>query len=206
VKDLGAKPSSKDQIVALQSLYSVWQAHSIENSADPRTARLLWASENVGRVVSSFKQLTGDEARRLIDALKQSMGQALTRQPRAWRHINERRRAQAAGTAGRRGVRSATIYMVSADDLARINDAILRLGWTRERFDAWLNSQHSPLRSRSDKQIRTLADANCVWWALKAMLKHAGRWRPDDEKKFKRPARSAVTGDSDQAEQRGPAA
>ncbi len=203
---LGFKPSSRDQIVALQSLYSKWQAHSIQDSGDPRTARLLWASENIERKVASFKELTSDEARRLIDALKQSMGQALTRQPRAWRHINERRRAQSAGTAGRKGVRATTIYMVSADDLARIDEAIVRLEWTHERFKSWLNSQYSPLGNRTDRQIRTLADANSVWWALKAMLKHAGRWRPDDEKKFKRPARSAVAVESQAVVQRGPAA
>jgi hypothetical protein len=191
------------QLTALQALYSRWAAHVIQEIGDARAARLSWASGILGRKIDSFKALAGDEAGRLIDVLKVSTGQQV-RPPR--RRIRSREVAQAAGTSGRRGVRSATIYMVSADDLARINDAIARLGWTRERFDAWLNSQYSPLRSRADKQIRTLADANCVWWALKAMLKHAGRWRPDDERKFKRPARSVVMVDSHAAEQRGPAA
>ena len=165
------------QLSALQTLYSRWAAHAIQEIGDVRAARLSWASEILGRKVESFKALDSNEAGRLIDVLKVSTGQEV-RPPR--RRIRSREVAKAAGTAGRRGVRSATIYMVSAEDLARINDAIVRLGSTRERFDAWLNSQYSPLRGRADKQIRTIPDANRVWWALKAMLKHAGRWRVDD--------------------------
>jgi hypothetical protein len=86
---VGFKEPSKGQIVALQSLYSKWQAHSIQDAGDQRAARLSWASESVGRAVSSFKELTSDEARRLIDVLKESMGQKLTRQPRPWRRIRE---------------------------------------------------------------------------------------------------------------------
>jgi len=191
------------QLTALQALYSRFAAHIIQEAGDARAARLSWASGMIGRKIESFKALTGGEAGRLIDVLKVSTGQEV-RPPR--RRIRSRDLAQAAGTAGRRGIRSATAYVVSADDLARIDDATARLGWTRARFDAWLNSQFSPLRSRADKQIRTLADANRVWWALKAMLKHAGLWRPDDEAKFKRSAHSAVADDLQDAEQRGPAA
>jgi hypothetical protein len=45
-----------------------------------------------------------------------------------------------------------------------------RLGWTRERLDAFLRSRKSPVRSGA---IRTLAEANRVIWALKRMLRRA---------------------------------
>jgi hypothetical protein len=82
-------------------------------------------------------------------------------------------------------MQTSVVYMVSADDLARIENAISRLGWTRDRLDAWLRSSSSPLASKSDPQIRTLADANRVWWGLKSLLKKAGCWRTGDGKKFK---------------------
>ena len=184
---LGFKSPSTGQIVALQSLYSKWQAHTIEDLADPRAARMEWASENIGHAVSSFKELTSDEARRLIDVLKESMGQALTRQPRPWRRVSERTRAHEAGTAGRKGVRSSIIQLASPDDLARVNEALNRLGWTEDRFKMWLHSSSSPVRNIGDS-IRTVSEANKVWWALKAMLVRNGLWAPE---KSKRPVRRA---------------
>jgi hypothetical protein len=171
------------QLAALQTLYSQWQARTITGS-DPRSVRLAWASETLGRKVASFKELTGLEAFRLINALKVSLGQATNDRPRR-RRIRSRDAAQAAATAGRRGVQASVVYMVSADDLARIENAIARLGWTHDRFDAWLRSSSSPFASKSDPQIRTLADANRVWWGLKSLLKKAGCWRTGDAAKFK---------------------
>jgi hypothetical protein len=174
---------TRAQLSALQTLYSRWFAHSLQEKADQRTARLAWATEALGRVVLSFKELTRSEAYQLINVLKVSLGQEIKNRPRRSR-IRARDRAQAAGTAGRRGMNTSVVHMVSADDLARIENAITRLDWTRERFDAWLCSSTSPLGLRAKPQIRTLADANRVWWALESMLKHAGRWHPDDENKF----------------------
>jgi hypothetical protein len=184
---LGFKSPSKGQITALQALYSKWQAHSIEDAGDPRAERLQWASENVGHTIASFKELTSDEARRLIDVLKLSMGQKLTRQPRPWKRIRDDRRAHEAGTAGRKGVRSSIIQLASPDDLARIDEAVKRLGWTEDRLKLWLQSPSSPVRNIGDS-IRTIAEANKVWWALKAMLVRNGLW---DTEKGKRSARRA---------------
>ncbi len=177
------KPLSSGQLTALQSLYAKWQAHAVQDRGDPRAARLAWASENAGRTVTSFKELTADEARRLIDVLKVSMGQKLTREANPWRRIEERRAAREAGTAGRKNVRAGVIQLASPDDLARVAEAVGRLGWTEERFQEWLRSSRSPLHSAGAPLIRTVADANRVWWALKAMLARSGAWKPPPSKR-----------------------
>jgi len=169
--------ATAEQIKALQTLYAQWARHALEEGSDPRSARLAWASENAGREISSFSVLTLDEARGLIDLLKGSMGQPFGEQPQPWRRINSRERAQAAGTAGRRGEeQSSFIQMVGPDDLARIDELLNRLEWTRDRFDAWLKSPRSPLGAHDQGAIRTAAQANKIYWALKAMLTRAGGW------------------------------
>lgn len=171
-------PANREQVVALQTLYAMWARHVLEAGSDPRVARLAWASENVGRQIASFSDLDRNEARQLIDRLKGSMGQPLTPQPKPWRHIRSRERAQAAGTEGRRDADSALIQMASPDDRARIDQALYRLGWTRDRYEAWLRSASSPLKEKNSTTIRTVGEANKVWWALKNMLKRSGNWRP----------------------------
>jgi hypothetical protein len=169
-------PVSRGQIVALQSLYAKWAGHAI--CEDERADRLAWASEETGRTISSFSDLTSDEARILIDALKGSLGQPVSAPPQPWRKVRSRDRAQAAGTAGRRGFDSTVAHIVSADDLARIDEAVRRLGWTREQYEAWLRSDRSPLGDKESATIRTVAEANKVWWALKNMLIRSGNWKP----------------------------
>jgi hypothetical protein len=165
-----------DQIKALQTLYGQWQRHTLQEGCDPRAARLAWASENTGRDIPSFSDLTRDEARCLIDLLKGSLGQPLGEQTQPWRRINSRERAQAAGTAGRKGEDSSFIQMASPDDLARVDELVHRLKWTPEQFNAWLKSPRSPLGSTDQVTIRTAAQANRLYWALKAMLVRAGHW------------------------------
>jgi hypothetical protein len=173
----GWEQVNRAQLGALQVLYMKWSAAGFAPDQDEhaRTTRLAWASENVGRSVSSFSDLTRDEARRLIDLLKTFLGQKLTRPSSPWRRIRERIPAQLAGTAGRKGIDSALVQLSSADDLARIAEVLERLGWDEERCQKWLLSARSPLRG-SDRMIRTLADANRVYWALKAMVVRCGRW------------------------------
>ncbi len=173
-----ASKANRGQIVALHTLFSAWHSHTIEATADVRAARLSWASESLGYRVSSFSTLTADEARRLIDILKGLCGQPVG-EPRPWRRVPARDRAHEAGTAGRKGVRSAVIHLVSPDDLARIDDALQRLGWSQDRFGAWLQSSSSPLHVHGEGKpaIRTVAEANRVFWALKAMMIRAGVWQ-----------------------------
>lgn len=166
--------STRDQVVALHALYAQWEKHSFESGSDPRSARLAWASDAVGRLVTSFSQLTRDEARQLIDLLKGSMGQDLNQKPNPWRPIRSRDRARAAGTAGRKDADPSLIQIASADDLARVDEAIQRLGWTRDRYEGWLGSASSPVAKGA--AILTVAEANKIWWALKNMLRRSGRW------------------------------
>jgi hypothetical protein len=167
---------TRDQIVALQTLYAQWLSHSLEIGTDPRAARLAWASESIGRSIASFSELSCNEARGLIDGLKGSLGQVPAGKPRPWRRIRSRERAHAAGTAGRRGADSSFVQMASADDQARIDEALRRLGWSSERYEAWLQSSSSPVLGKSGSAILTVGEANKVWWALKAMLRRSGRW------------------------------
>ncbi len=170
------KRASRDQVVALQTLFAAWHSRMLTDEVDSRGARLAWASEQLARSISSFSELSAGEARKLIDTLKESLGQELGQRPQPWRRVPARDPAHRAGIAGRKGVRSEVAQIASADDLARIDKGLQRLGWSREQFDAWLKSDRSPLK-REDRAIRTLADANKVWWALKSMLIRAGAWK-----------------------------
>lgn len=184
--------ATRAQLIALQTLYSQWSAHTLPASVDARAARLLWASQATGREVSSFRNLTGDEARALIDVLKGSIGQPLTREARPWRRIRSRDRAHAAGTSGRRDADASFIQMASPDDLARIDEALRRLGWSTDRYAAWLQSSVSPVPSKADGVIHTVAEANRIWWALKAMLRRSGRWQRSSDPRVDRAAQAAV--------------
>ena len=172
-------------MAALQTTWAQYAQHSLDvGGCGDRSARLEFARTVIGRKVESYSELTHDEASKVLDRLRQILGQPTNRRPRS--RMRDRRDAREAGLAGRRGDSDNSVSLVSAADLARIDDAIRRLKWTRERFDAWLRSSSSPIR-RPNPQIRTVADANRVWWPLKAMLKRAGKWRADDDRAFVAP-------------------
>lgn len=172
-----AKSLSPRPLCALQTLFSMYAARSLDVvSADARRERLDWARRNVGRGISSFRDLTDTEAGALIDLLKRALGQETmpanrvrSRRPRSLAG------ARAAGTEGRRDF-SGAVSIATAEDLAPIDAMRQRLGWSRETFETWLRSPSSPLK-RPDATLRTLADCNRVRWALKALLKRAGLWR-----------------------------
>ena len=170
------EPATREQVVALFALYARRQARVPGEPRDPRGARMKWASESVGREIASFADLTADEVRELIDGLKVSLVQPGGERPDPWRHIRSRERARAAGTAGRADEDLRFVQLANADDFARSHEALRRLGWSRERFAAWLASSSSPLPSKKVEEIRTLAEVNRVWWALKAMLRRSGKW------------------------------
>lgn len=158
------------QMRALQTLWAMYARRNLLDSGDERAVRLETVGKMVGRSLASFRDLSSREANDAIELLRKSLGLESTRR----RRMSERGEARSAGVEGRRGSgRSLTI--ASADDLAKIEDAISRLGWNQERFSAWLRSPSGPLFGRD--VIRTRGDANRVWWALKPMLKRAGLWR-----------------------------
>jgi hypothetical protein len=161
---------SPGQMKRLQVLYHQLCAHTQQGK--DRASRIAWAEASVGRPLASFQDLTGAEARRLIDSAQGQLGVSYPAQLRMSREAADRH-----GRDGRRDgddLRSAP-QMVSAADLETIENYYARLGWNRSRFDAWLRSPSSPLKSASPS-IRTKADANRVRWALKGMLQNAGLW------------------------------
>lgn len=164
-----ASSISRPQLRALQALWTTVAGREIAelHSEDPREVRLRAVGKIIGREISSFSDLTAGEAARAINALKKSLGQSTLR-----RRIRDRAAAHAYGTEGRKGSRTATI--ATADDIAKITSALTRLGWTMERFEAWLRSPSGALGGRD--VLRTVGDCNKVWWALKPMLKRAGLW------------------------------
>lgn len=151
------------QLQRAQILWSQYASRTLCDTA--RDARLAFASGIAGRTISSFRELTAREAADVIDALQKSLGIASSRKMRS------RARAHAAGTEGKRETRNSKLEtVVGPQDLARIADLCAELGWTQETFDRWLQSPTSPLK-RTGAVIRTLADANCVTWALKNILR-----------------------------------
>lgn len=167
---------SKPQLGRLQTLYSQYAAHEAGAGAT-REARIAWAEERLGRRIASFKELSVDDARFLIDELQGSLGIAPTRasaKPRL-----DRDQARRAGLDGRKdGAEFASSpQMATAADLARIERLLARLGWDQNGLRRFLDSAKSPFARRGDKQIRTTSDANKVWWALKSIARRKGVWK-----------------------------
>ena len=171
------QPITSGQMRRLQTLYGQFAAHAIEGN--DRAARLAWASEQAGRAVVSFGDLTGEEAHRLIDGLQGQMhmkfpaSQAVRKRAKRL----DRDAAHRAGTEGRRGNESKEMTMAGAAEFARIQYVLDLIGWNHAQLDAWLSSARSPLGRRANPSIRTLGDANRVWWALKRMAKTRGLWK-----------------------------
>lgn len=162
---MSEKKITADQLRSLQAMYVGYCKQQGQDAGD-RHARLVWASVNVDRVLSSFNDLTAAEASKLIDLLKTSLGQEVIPPDRSKRR-RSRESAHAAGTAGRRGSEEKTVQLATTEDLARIQAVLVDLGWDQARLEAFLRSGSSPLRGRG--QVRTQADANKVYWALKRM-------------------------------------
>jgi len=168
-----ANPISREQLKRLQTLYSQFAAASPDPRTRSREERLLWASLIVGREVGSFSELTVEEAKRAIDSLQKTLGP----QRKKPRKRMDRERALRHGTDGRHdsSFRDAP-QMAEAYDIEQIAGYYGRLGWSRDTFESWLRSPRSPLGRRGRPQIRTVADANMVRWALKRMLQRKGLW------------------------------
>jgi hypothetical protein len=164
---------TKPQLARLQVLYGQLAAHEIGLGRD-RVSRIRWASERLQREIASFKDLSVDDARFLIDSVQQQLGVkvAPVKRPGA----AQARRAGLDGRADGAEYQAAP-QMATSDDLARIQRLLDQLGWQQETFRKFLESARSPLAKRADKTIRTTADANKVWWALKRIARRKGIWR-----------------------------
>jgi len=157
------------QLKRLQVLYAQYQRSSLDADCG-REGRLEWASRVLARPVASFKEITVDEAIRMIDGLQRALGVALPKKPRK---RMSRRAAEKAGTEGRSDQKHAETTLVSDADIRRIQRDLDALGWTQARLDAWLASPRGPNNRRV--AIRTLGDANRVHWALNRMIVRAAK-------------------------------
>lgn len=168
---------STAQLKRLQTLYSQLAAASADPASKTRAGRLEFVSIIANRRVASFNDLTRDEAIKCIDRIQRS---SVTTQMTGGVKRMSRDRARRHGVDGRRdgGEFQHQPQLAQSLDLETIERYYSRLGWDRDRFDAWLRSPRTPLgRGRqSNPQIRTVADANRVRWALKRMLQQQGLW------------------------------
>jgi hypothetical protein len=169
---MNADQISRAQLRALQALWAAYARHSLDaaGDADPRAARLAWASAQIGRELASFSELRSVEAIGLIDTLKAALGQRST----TWSRPRSREAARAAGTHGRKGFVVEVPMLAAPEDVARVHALRERLGISIEAFEEWLRSRSSPLGRFGDATLRTVADCNKVLWALKALLRRAG--------------------------------
>lgn len=163
---------TKAQLTRLQTCYAQ-MARSVIGFENTRNARIDWACGIVRRPISSFSELSQDEARRLIDIAQGEIGHRAPAKPRQRRSPQAARRHGVDGRKGDAEFANAP-QIVSPQDMENIRERYQRLGMTNETFGNWLASRSSPIRPR--KQIRTTADANRVLWALKGMLKDRGLW------------------------------
>lgn len=165
------KPITKDQLKRLQVLYAQLARHTDQEPT--REARIGWAQSLVQREIASFSDLTVADATHLIDTLQGQLGVQAPARPR--RRLG-RDAARKAGTEGRRGNASNEITLATADDLQRVERVRDLIGWSQAQLDAWLRSPRSPLGNRNAPAIRTLSDANRVYWALKGIAVRQGKW------------------------------
>lgn len=157
-------PITARQMKRLQTLWGLFCAQARLDAKD-RAARLGWVAGAVGRQIGSFRELTAAEAKTAIDAVQKHLPPELLRRQRP-----PRRLAQAYGTAGRRGRSDKEVRFADAETWRLLDGLLGKLGWSRERLDAFLRSSKSPVRNGV---IRTLGEANRVIWALKGMLRRA---------------------------------
>jgi hypothetical protein len=166
---------TKPQIGRLQVLYAQLAAHEI-GVGSSREERLEWVSARLRRPVSSFKELSAEDAGWLIDQLQSELGVKTPAKPRKRLNRDQARRAGLDGRKDGQEFASAP-QMASAADLEVIESYYHRLGWERAQFDAWMRSTRSPLKHKSAPSIVIVSDANRVRWALKGMLQAAGKWQ-----------------------------
>jgi hypothetical protein len=153
-----------EQLRRLQTLYGQYEAHTLDVDRG-RGARLHWASQQLGRMVDSFSSLSLDEGRKLIDIIQGVLNvKAPSKTPRK---RMSRHAAEKAGTEGRRDQIHNETTLVSPDSkiFELIQQQLTRLGWNQAGLDRFLLGSSSPLKGKT--QIRTLGDANKVYWALK---------------------------------------
>jgi hypothetical protein len=135
---------------------------------DSRYLRALWATARecgvdndglhdaafVGFGKSSLKELTEEEAKRLLDGMRKASGVAQKRPA-------QRRWAQ--GNHGRRDVENKTEYLVNKREMTMLCEAAALRGWNEEALLKFI------ARQLGNTEIRTMKEFNKIFWAIKAM-------------------------------------
>src|ERR1700719_2970991 len=116
---MAPKYISGEQLKRLHTLWSMYARHELIPAGD-RKQRLDWFTLQLRRHVDSTKELTFSEANTIIDTLQRAIGQKS--QPA--RRQSPPRSKNYGGTEGRRGNGTQVVTVATAEDLARINDAI----------------------------------------------------------------------------------
>lgn len=119
----------------------------------------------VGFQKASLRDLTNDEARKILDGIR---GKKRTSNHGVSGHKHSDRGYAMAVAGRRRNDDSPGEYMVAARELEMLSDAAGLRGWRRETLDTFIRRQ---LRGR---QIRTMKEFNKVFWAIKAMNRRDG--------------------------------
>jgi hypothetical protein len=166
-------PITKGQLVRLQILYQQLAHHELGMGLS-REERVAWASARLHKPVKSFSDLSREEAGWLIDQIQTYLGVKVPARPRK---RLDRDAAHRAGTEGRRSDPGRQSTLAGKAEVARIHYVLDVLGWNEQQLEAWLRSSRSPLAHNATPVIRTLGDANRVWWALKRMAKARGLWK-----------------------------
>lgn len=151
-----------EQLRRLQVLYGQYAARSLD-AAPSREGRLAFAAQRIGRPIASFSELTLDEGKRLIDGLQAALGVKMP--SKTPRRRMSRKDGEKAATEGRHDQIHAETTLASPADHRRIAGELARLGWDDQGLANFLASKRGPLAGRA--AIRTLGDANKVYWALK---------------------------------------
>lgn len=168
------KPITPGARTRLQILYGQYAARSFDVGTS-REDRMAWATEVLGREVESFSKLSADEGKQLIDHLQAILGIEQTLPPK--RRRMSKRNAQKHGTEGRRDQLHDETTMVDGTEqlFRKIQGQMTLLGMDNDGLKRFLRSTHGPNNGRDT--IRTLGEANRVWWALKRQVSYQEKTR-----------------------------
>lgn len=157
------KALSQRQLACIQSLWARrMRTAAIAGGEEARELRHAYIREVTSGRAAATNELSFADAMRVIRSLIDDQAGRRT--------IADRERAQAAGTHGRRGSSSRQIAIASPEQVNLLIGHADRLGWTRERLDAFIARQLG-----SGRRVRTVGDCNKVLWGLKSMLRRRAK-------------------------------
>lgn len=165
------KPLNPRQLAYIQSLWARrMRTAGIAGGDEARELRHTYIREVTSGRAAATNELTFADAMRVIRSLIDDQAGRPT--------IADRERAQAAGTHGRRGSRSRQLVMASPEHVNLLIGYAYRLGWTRERLDAFIGRQLG-----AGRRVQTVGDCNKVLWGLKSMVRRSAAAVAKEEEK-----------------------